>query len=172
MGTSTPVLLDKSAPFRTRHLLRMTTALGHFSTEIAGAHHGSQLKISSLHPVVLQVIFHQVGLLHPAFSWFLRIRATAQIFLTATHTTHVIHPSKCKVGVCLRANESCCRSVCVFPLTVAQTVEWWTPAKLWWNDSHGTCLLSHYFFRLYLIGLRNTSQDLEGNSDSSSHSAG
>ncbi|OPJ74033.1 hypothetical protein AV530_013421 [Patagioenas fasciata monilis] len=64
---------------------------------IAGEHHGSDLKISSLHAVVSQVIFRQVGLLHPVFSWFLRIRATAQIFLTATHTTHVIHPSKCKI---------------------------------------------------------------------------
>lgn len=64
---------------------------------MAGERHGSELKIDSLHPVVLQIIFHKVGMFHLAFSWLLRIRATAQIFLTATHTTNVIHPSKCKV---------------------------------------------------------------------------
>lgn len=128
VGTSAPtVLLDKS-PFRSQHLTSGDTALGHFSTAlqrpaIAGEHHGSELKIDSLHPVVLQIIFHQVELFHLAFSWLLRIRATAQIFLTATHTTKVIHPSKRKVGGCLRSNESCCRSACVFPLTVAQMVE-------------------------------------------------
>lgn len=90
---------------------------------MAGEHHGSELKTDSLRPVVLQMIFHQVELFRLAFSWLLRARATAQIFLTATHTTNVIHPSKCKVGVRLRRNESCCRSACVFSLTVAQSNE-------------------------------------------------
>lgn len=53
-----------------------------------------------------------------------------------------------------------------FTVTSAQ-IEEWRQAKMGWSCSHSTCPLSP-FFRLCL----DTSQDLEGDGDSSNHSAG
>lgn len=110
---------------------------------IALEHHGSELKIDSLHPAVLWIISHQVELFHLAMSWLLRAGATAQIFLTATHTTNMIHPSKCKVGIRLIASESCHRSAWFgFSTDFAQLDFIRRPAKVSWNHFHSTSVIS------------------------------